>query len=471
MNNSNFKILIVDDELSIRKKCVKILQKQGYYVNEADNGITAQSMIKKNDLHLIIADIKMPGLDGIELLQWIKGFNPNLDLIIITGYGTVENAVKAIKIGAYDYITKPFDMDKLLKTVENVAEKHELTEKVCSLKKKIREISSEDQDDIIGISAQMQDVFKLVNKMSLIDCNVLLQGESGVGKGMIAKAIHQNSSRNNNNFIVVDCAALKESLTESELFGYRKGAFTGANNKKQGFFEVADKGTILLDEIGELSLTLQGKLLRVTQEHEIVPLGDTKPIKIDTRIIAATNKDLESLVQKGQFREDLYYRLNVAKIEIPPLRSRLDDITPLSYYLFDKTKKKFKKTNLVLTDSVVQQLNQYYWPGNIRELENTIIHMVISAENNTVDLNDLPKKIINANGTYNFEAQEFIDTDFMQARKKYLDDFSKKFIIEALRRNQGNITKTARAINLRRPSLQRMIKRYNIETKEFSTGL
>ena len=465
MKNDKFRILVVDDEDSIRDRCVQLLQRKDYNVRGVNDGEQALFLITKDRFSLVFTDIRMPGLNGIDLLERIKEMSPDTEVVMITGYGTVENAVEAIKLGAYDYITKPFDMDKLLKVVEHVETKFSLKKEIDVLRNELKKFSS--YYDFIGISDKIQPIFALVQKVSPIDCNVLIQGESGTGKGLLAHAIHFGSPRSEYPFVVVDCAALTESLLESELFGYMKGAFTGAYADKEGYFKIADKGTILLDEISELSTSLQGKLLRMAQDHEIIPVGGTKSFKINTRIIAATNKNLEQLVKEGKFREDLFFRINVVKIDIPPLRERKEDILPLTHFFLDKFKKRFDKNNLSIDQQVLAFFQQYEWPGNVRELENAVQQMVITADQQRVTINDLPDKIRCIRPVQDMEEHgDLLQMNFAEARKSYLDNFTREYLLDALRCYQGNISKTAKEIKVQRPSLQRMMKRYKIKKEE-----
>jgi DNA-binding NtrC family response regulator len=465
MKNDKFRILVVDDEDSIRNRCVQLLQRKDYNVRGVNDGEQALFLITKDRFSLVFTDIRMPGLNGIDLLERIKEMSPDTEVVMITGYGTVENAVEAIKLGAYDYITKPFDMDRLLKVVEHVETKFSLKKEIDVLRNELKKFSS--YYDFIGISDKIQPIFALVQKVSPIDCNVLIQGESGTGKGLLAHAIHFGSPRSEYPFVVVDCAALTESLLESELFGYMKGAFTGAYADKEGYFKIADKGTIFLDEISELSTSLQGKLLRMAQDHEIIPVGGTKSFKINTRIVAATNKNLEQLVKEGKFREDLFFRINVVKIDIPPLRERKEDILPLTHFFLDKFKKRFDKNNLSIDQEVLAFFQQYEWPGNVRELENAVQQMVITADQQRVTINDLPDKIRCIRPVQDMEEHgDLLQMNFAEARKSYLDNFTREYLLDALRCYQGNISKTAKEIKVQRPSLQRMVKRYKIKKEE-----
>jgi DNA-binding NtrC family response regulator len=460
--NEKFEVLIVDDDPSIRKRCVQLLHKKGYSVEGISSGDVALRIVKSRHIGLVVADIRMPGLNGIELLEKIKEINPDTEVIMITGYGTVESAVKAIKLGAYDYLTKPFDMDKLLKVVENVATKFSLSEEIRFLRERLDTYA--DTPEIVSASDKMHRIFKLIEKVAPIDCNVLIQGESGTGKGLVAQQIHRRSPRGVHRLVIVDCASLSDTLLESELFGYVKGAFTGAYADKEGYFKVANQGTIFLDEVGELSLALQGKLLRMTQDHEIIPVGATKPIKINARILAATNKDLETLVREGRFREDLFFRLNVVRIDVPPLRKRREDIPLLAYFFLEKFKKRYQKMNLTLDQRVLALIQSYEWPGNVRELENLMQHLAVVSEGAVIRPESVPEKIRNLAGTD--EDQAFLETDFPRARKRYLDRFTRKYLVHSLQNNKGNISATAKQMNIRRASLQRMIRRLELTKTE-----
>ena len=467
MKKDKFSILVVDDEDSVRNRCVQLLQKRNYNVQGAEDGEQALFLIKKNEFSLVIADIRMPGLSGIELLERIKEIRPETEVVMITGYGTVDNAVEAMKLGAYDYITKPFDVDRLLKVAEHIETTFSLKNEIGDLKDQLKRVSG--RDDFVGVSEEVQQIFALVQKISPIDCNVLIEGETGTGKGLLARTIHSSSPRRDYPFVVVDCAAVTESLLESELFGYTKGAFTGAYANKEGFFKVADKGTMFLDEISELSTSLQGKLLRMVQDHEIIPVGGTKPIKVDTRILAATNKNLEQLVKKGEFREDLYFRINVVKIDVPPLRRRKDDIAPLTHYFLDKFKKRFDRNDRVLDPSVLALFQQYEWPGNIRELENVVQRIVITASQKRITVRDLPERMQTKRPASEAETTCCgpLNMDFAEARKRCLDEFTRQYLLDALKSYQGNISKTAKEIKVQRPSVQRMLKRYRIGKEEY----
>jgi len=465
MKKDRFSVLVVDDEDSMRNRCVQLLQRNGYDVHGANDGEQALFLMKRSGFSLVIADIRMPGLSGIELLERIKESSPDTEVVMITGYGTVDNAVEAMKLGAYDYITKPFDTERLLLVAEHIRTTFSLRSEIGVLKDQLKEFSQ--YRDFVGISREVQQIFGLVQKISPTDCNVLIEGETGTGKGLIARTIHSSSPRHDHPFVIVDCAAVTENLLESELFGYTKGAFTGAYANKEGYFKVADKGTIFLDEISELSTSLQGKLLRMVQDHEIIPVGATKPVKVDTRILAATNRNLEQAVKEGRFREDLYFRINVVKIDIPPLRQRRDDIPPLVHFFLEKFKKQFNKNKLVVDQPVFSLFQQYEWPGNVRELENVVQRLVITADHQKIAVSDLPEKMQLKRTTGAVQYQGPLNLDFREARKKCLDEFTREYLLDALKHYRGNISKTAKEIRIQRPSIQRMLKRYRIRKEEY----
>jgi len=465
MKKDRFNILVVDDEDSMRNRCVRLLQRNGYNVQGANDGEQALFLVKRSRFSLVVADIRMPGISGIELLERIKEMYPETEVVMITGYGTVDNAVEAMKLGAYDYITKPFDMERLLLVAEHIKTTFSLKDEIGSLKNQLKEFSH--YRDFVGVSREVQRIFGLVEKIAPTDCNILIEGETGTGKGLIARTIHSSSPRRDHPFVVVDCAAMTENLLESELFGYTKGAFTGAYANKEGYFKVADKGTIFLDEISELSTSLQGKLLRMVQDHEIIPVGGTKPVKVDTRIVAATNRKLEQAVKEERFREDLYFRINVVKIDIPPLRQRKDDILPLMNFFLEKFKKQFNKDKLVVDQPVFSLFQQYDWPGNVRELENAVQRIVITADHQRVTVNDLPEKMQSKRTVGGVEREDLLEMDFQEARKRCLDEFTRDYLVDALKYYQGNVSKTAKEIKIQRPSIQRMLKRYQIKREEY----
>ncbi|MFQ5597012.1 MAG: sigma-54-dependent transcriptional regulator [Nitrospiria bacterium] len=372
-------ILIVDNETSIRDFLAIVLKKEGYQCETAEDGQKALKMLKKDRFDLVLSDIKMPKMDGIALLKALKTASPETVVVMMTAFASTETAVEAMKEGAYDYLTKPFQIDEVKIIIKNVLERKKLHEENRQLRQELR--SKADFTQIIGRSEKMRKVLSLVEKVADNKSNILITGESGTGKELIARAIHYNSARREQPFVTVNCSALPETLLESELFGHMKGAFTGAIGNKAGLFEVADKGSIFLDEIGETSLAIQVKLLRVLQEREIRRVGGTKDMKIDIRIIAATNQNLLKLVSEGKFREDLYYRLDVIPISLPPLRERAEDIPLLSEYFLGRYNASLGKDIKGLTPEVMSLLCNHVWRGNVRELENVIERAVALTSN------------------------------------------------------------------------------------------
>jgi len=381
VGNNNKTLLIVDDEPNIRRVLTAVFEKAGYRVLTAENGRKALDVVSSEpDVNVMICDLIMPDLNGVEVLKSAKEINPQLSVVMITAHGTIKTAVDAMKLGAFDYITKPFDMDEIKLVVKNAAERSELLEENIHLKQELK--SRYSFEGIIGSSSKMQEVFKIVERVANSNATVLIRGESGTGKELIARAIHYNSPRAARPFIAVSCAALPETLLESELFGYEKGAFTGAVGQKAGRFELAHQGTLFLDEVPEISPPVQVKLLRVLQEREFERVGGTKTIKVDVRLIAATNRDLEQLVAEGHFRPDLYYRLQVIQVFLPPLRERTEDIPLLVQHFIEKYNKENGKFVKGVTDETMELLMKYRWPGNVRELENVIERGVVLADAN-----------------------------------------------------------------------------------------
>lgn len=381
-------ILVVEDEKPLRIALCNVLQDEGFCILEAEDGKIALELMRDNRPNLVITDLKMPKVDGMKLLKRIKEIDQSLPVIVITAYGTSSTAIDAMKHGAYDYITKPFDLDEVLLTVKRALSHEALAMEVKALKDELSEKYR--IDNIIGNSSQMQEIYKTIGRIAESKATVLVQGESGTGKELVANAVHYNSLRKNGPFIKMNCAALPETLLESELFGHEKGSFTGAVTARRGKFEAAHGGTIFLDEIGEMSPVLQSKLLRILQDQTFDRIGGNQSITVDVRVIAATNKNLEEEVKKGNFREDLYYRLNVVFIQIPPLRNRKEDIIPLIEYFLRKYSSEVKSETIGISKAVVDILLNYDWPGNVRELENVIERSVVFSGGKTIVPEHLP---------------------------------------------------------------------------------
>ncbi len=456
---ANENILIIDDSPEILTQFHNFLKEEGFEVDTALDGQSGIAKIEKKFYDLIVTDLKMPGIDGMQVLKYIQENSPDSLCIILTGYGTVKNAVEAIKLGAFDYLPKPIKLDEILITLKRALEYRNLRRENINLKSQLKRKYR--FENIIGDSEKMQKVFEVIEKVADSDSTILILGESGTGKELIAKAIHYNSYRRDGPFIPVNCAAIPSELLESELFGHEKGAFTNAIRTRIGRFEMANGGTIFLDEIGDMSPVLQSKLLRVLQDRQFERIGGIKTIKTDIRVIAATHQDLKLAVEQKRFREDLYYRLNVIPIHLPPLRERKSDIPLLAYYFleyFNKTKKKKIKG---FTKEAIEKLMQYNWPGNVRELENTIERVVILLDGDFITPQDLPEKFQNL--TRDNLLQEIIIPDAGISLEEAVNEFEKRLILQALQKTGWIKNKAARLLNLNRTTLIEKIKRQNIQ--------
>jgi two-component system response regulator AtoC len=444
-------ILIVDDDQNIRKVLKDLLEKDGFHTLTANDVDTALPIIEKQDLDLIITDLKMPGKSGMDLITLSRERKPAVPIIMITAFGNIEAAVTAIKKGAFDFITKPFDESELLNVIEKAISESEMNKELIS--------NYFDKDgpftETIGKTPAIQQIFQTVQKIAPTDSTVLITGETGVGKELIAREIHSASHRRSHPFVKVNCAAIPETLLESELFGYEKGAFTGAVTNKPGRFEIAHQGTIFLDEIGEMSPHLQAKLLSVVQDKAFERVGGVKTIKVDIRIISATNQDLQSAVQSGKFRSDLFYRLNVVPIHIPPIRERKDDLIPLIDYFLKKFKTKYQKKITSLSPEIIAAFSNYNWPGNIRELENVLERMILMSETDTIRLNQLPIEI---RGT-----GSIIETSTLREKIDSISHVTEKqMIMDALNKTNQNRTRAAKLLGISRRTLQNKIKEYGL---------
>lgn len=459
---ANENILVIDDSPDILTQFASFLKEEGFEVDTALDGPTAISKIDKKFFDLILTDLKMPGMDGMEVLRYVQENSPDSICIILTGYGTVKNAVEAIKLGAFDYLTKLIKFDEILITLKRALEYRNLRRENINLKSQLKKKYR--FENIIGDSDKMQKIFEVIEKVADSDSTILILGESGTGKELIAKAIHYNSYRRDGPFIPVNCAAIPSELLESELFGHEKGAFTNAIRTRIGRFELANGGTIFLDEIGDMSPFLQSKLLRVLQDRQFERIGGIKTIKTDIRVIAATHQDLKSAVEQKRFREDLYYRLNVIPIHLPPLRERKSDIPLLAYHFlehFNRTKKKKIKG---FTKEAMEKLLQYDWPGNVRELENTIERVVILLDNDLITPQDLPEKFQNI--SRDELDYEIIIPDEGISLEAAVNEFEKKLILQALKKTGWVKNKAARLLNLNRTTLIEKIKRQNLQPPE-----
>jgi len=452
-------VFIVDDEQSISKLLsFWVKDKWGYEVELFANG---ESMLKKlsSKPDLILLDIMLPGLDGIETLKRIKQQDEQMPVIMLSAQGRIDVAVDSIKYGAYDYFSKPIDQQKLELSVKNAIRNYDLVKEIQNLKDNVKKEYS--FDNIISADGKMQDVFKLVSKVLDNDITVLIYGESGTGKELIARAIHYNGRRKDKPFVVVNCASIPRELLESELFGHERGSFTGAHQRKLGKFELAKDGTIFLDEVGELEMLLQAKLLRVIQQKEFERVGGTELIKTNVRIISATNRDLKQAVEEKQFREDLFYRLNSFPISIPPIRQRRSDILVLTEYFVEEFNKKLQKNIKGFSKKALKLIYEYDWPGNVREMENTIERCMIISENDTLDIDDLPQHIKAADTSMIADHQSvmFTDDNIIPFEK-----IKEKSIRHALKVTGGNIVEAARKLQLGRATIYRLMEKYGIET-------
>jgi DNA-binding NtrC family response regulator len=450
---SNIRILIVDDELIVRESLGNWLKEEGYSVDTSDNGQDALEKINSRGCHLVIADVKMPGMDGIELLERCKKLDPDLQVLVMTAYASIDTAVQAMKKGAFDYIVKPFNPEDVTQIIKRALKFKMLEQENILLKKELEKKYG--IDEIIGKSKKMEEVFELILTVAESEVVVMIRGESGTGKELIAHAIHANSKRKYGPLIALSCGALPETLLESELFGYEKGAFTGAQFSRKGRIEMADGGTLFLDEIGDISPKTQVDLLRVLQEKTVYHLGSSKPTKVDVRIISATNRDLEKAIKDGTFREDLYYRLNVVTINVPPLRERKEDIPLLANHFFKKFVVVNSKKITGISGEVMDMLTEYHWPGNVRELENVIEHAVVVCKNNEITSGDLPNTVK--------ESVREKAASHDPYSPKTLDLLEKQHIMEILDRNKGNISKSAKDLGIDRVTLYNKIKKYEIE--------
>ncbi|TET11739.1 sigma-54-dependent Fis family transcriptional regulator [Candidatus Aerophobetes bacterium] len=450
------KILVVDDEPSMREMLSDLLKSEGYGVLAVANGEKAVARVRDKKPEVVLLDMKMSGMDGIETLTQIRQINKNVSIIIITAYGTMKNVVEAMKLGIYDYVTKPFDIEKLKRLVEGALKVQMLSRKGPFPQQKLEKRYR--LEDIIGKNPQMFEVYKRIGKIVDNKATVLITGETGTGKELVARAIHFNGLLKEGPFVVVDCASLPQDLLESELFGHEKGAFTGAIARKLGKFELAHGGTLFLDEIGNLSLVTQAKLLRVLQEKKIERVGGTKPIKIDVRIIAATHRDLEKMVKEGSFREDLYYRLNVVLIPLSPLRGRKDDIPLLVEHFLRQYKSESKGRIKYVPPETMDLLANYNWPGNVRELENIIERAIVMGKENTILPEDLPSEISKASDT----SRLYLTTGktFLKQRVANLE---RELIIEALEKTDWIQTKAARLLGMSRRAMRYKMQKYGIE--------
>jgi len=436
------KILIVDDESIVRESLSDWLGSVGYDVEVAESGENALQIIRQKKIKIMVADLVMPGMNGIELMKEAKKIIPTISTVIITAHATIQTAITAIREGAHDYIEKPFCPEKVELLIEKLVEHQDLIEENISLRQKIKDRFL--FEGIIAKSPKMLKIIELVKTVAPTNATVLITGETGTGKEVVARAIHHQSKRRNKPFIATSCAALPESLLESELFGHEKGSFTGAVERKKGKFEAGDKGTLFLDEIGEINANTQIHLLRALEEKKITRIGSNEEIAVDVRVIAATNKNLRNMVLQENFREDLYYRLKVVTINLPPLKERKEDILPLAEHFLKKYASENNKDIINLSPGVIEFMLNYTWPGNVRELENMIEHGVILTKSNSVTMAELPQDIIYP----------------MPLEEKTIEAVTRNHILNVLEETKGNITKAANILGIRRMTLYNKLKKY-----------
>ena len=452
-------ILVADDDASIRSLLKQLLVDEGFAVQEASTGLEVVEKVKESSPDLVIMDVRMPELDGIEALSRLKGSNPKTAVLIMTAFGSSNAAIRAMELGAFDYITKPFELEKISHSVKRVLDYQDLTQEVEVLRDEISSLVQTER--IVGNSPAMQEVYKTVGKVAKADATVLITGESGTGKELVAEALHFNSNRRSGPLVKVSCAALPETLLEAELFGHEKGSFTGAMAQRRGRFEMADKGTIFLDEIGEMSVPTQTKLLRVLQERKIERIGSNLSIKVDIRIVCATNKDLQKLVEQNKFRDDLYYRLNVINIHMPPLRERKEDIPSLVEHFLAKHRYSATAQPAAISEEALRRLMEYNWPGNVRELENVVERAVVLSRGQIITSRELPFGEHEAGEGEDDDSGEMKgDSSFF---KKSVAQFEKDLIMKALRDAGGNRSKAAEMLGIYRRLLYAKIKEYALE--------
>jgi DNA-binding NtrC family response regulator len=443
------RVLVVDDEPMVCLALTNWLEEENYFAQAVEDGPQAIGAVREENWDIVLLDLRMPGMDGMEVLKQVKEIAPQTVVIMMTAYASIPGAVQAMQEGAYDYIVKPLDVDQLTLMLQRIVEHQQLITENILLRKRLTE--QYEYEDIIGRSEAMQEVFEMIKAVTDTNATVLITGETGTGKELVARAIHSNSSQRYGPFVATSCGALPETLLESELFGYEKGAFTGADRTKKGRFELAHGGTLFLDEVGDISIKTQIKLLRVLQEKSFSRLGGTEPIKVDVRLVSATNRDLVAAIEDGSFRSDLYYRLNVVTIQLPPLRERKDDVPLLAAHFINKYNVEFNKKFDRVNRKAMDFLMDYHWPGNVRELENVIERAIVIAQGPEVKIDHLP-----------FCNVEATPTEDLQS----LQEVERLHIEKMLQRNDWNIAKTARLLNIDRSTLHKKIKKFDLERQQ-----
>ena len=454
----DLRILFVDDEKEILSIVKEYLALNGYDISVVDNGVEAFELVKEYSYDIVFTDLNMPGFHGLELLSVIKERRPETEVIIVTGYGTIESAIEALKLGSYDYLQKPIKFERLKLLIDRIVEKKSLQNENMLIKRRLKERYR--YDELVGVSPKMQEIYEIIDRISVNSPTVLIQGESGTGKEVVAGVIHQNSDRKDNSFIPVNCGAIVEGLLESELFGHVKGSFTGAIKDKIGLFKAAEGGTLFLDEIAELTPNLQVKLLRVLQERKVRPVGDTMETDVEVRVIAATNRNLEEAIKTGALRKDLFYRLNVVSVHMPPLRERKEDVPLFINYFLNKFNVLNKRKIVSISPEAMSSLLNYNWPGNVRQLENAIERAFVLGLGDRIELGDLPVEIresgditIRRGTTFNLKETEIV------------------LIKEALSKTSGNKAEASDLLGINITTLYRKIKKYDIPVPGYDEGI
>ncbi len=462
------RILVADDDAVIREGLRRVLTAEGYEVETVSNGRAALERLEAQRFKLLVTDLKMPGMSGLEVLQSLRACQPELPVVLITGYAAIDNAVEAMKNGATDYLSKPFANEELVSKVKNaIKTRAVLIDDIC-LHREMSETHG--FESLIGDSREMKRLYQRIMQVSPTDSTVMISGESGTGKELVARAIHAHSPRRSQPFVAIDCTALAENLLESELFGHVKGSFTGAIQTKRGLFEVAEGGTLLLDEVGNISLTTQAKLLRVLQERVVTPIGGTKPLSIDIRLVAATNVNLREMIKQGTFREDLFFRLNIIPIDLPPLRERKGDLMLLASQFLRRFAEENGKEIRGFSPDVIEQLESHHFPGNVRELENIIERAVVLSHSDLLQRQDLEMPGDDHASTSSAEQAVPIDANELKERKRLLREeavvpLERAFLLSALERNDWNITRAAEEVGMQRPNFQAMLKKQGISAR------
>jgi DNA-binding NtrC family response regulator len=459
------KALIVDDEPTICRACEKILLREGYRVKVAYSGKQALALLDQEPFDILFTDLKMAEMGGMELLETLRTRFPDVTPVVITGYATISSAVETMKLGAFDYLPKPFTPDEMAAVAKKAWEKRQnlLETRAITQGEMLPSFCG-----IVGKSPKIQEIFRMIRKVAPTPSTVLIVGETGTGKELVAHAIHTLSPRNEHRFCAVDCGTLSVELLESELFGHVKGAFTGAVSNKEGIFESADQGTVFLDEICNINLEIQGKLLRFIQEREFMPVGGTEMKRVDIRLVFATNRDLEKMVAEGTFREDLYYRLYVYPIYLPPLRDRREDISVLAYHMLAKTQPAGNRKITSISDAALKLLEQYDWPGNVRQLESTIERAVISCDGTTIEPHHLPMAVTRAGLPETYPVPQN-NAEFLALKKKLreqaIGELEREFVLDALQRNDWNVSRAAQEVNIQRPNFQALMRKHAIRSR------